>query len=87
MNKNEVVRVVIEDIGNEGEAIGKVDGYTLFIKDAIVGDIVDAKIVKPKKSYAYARVDKIITPSPYRVTPRCTYHKQCGGCQIGRAHV
>ena len=82
MNKNEVVRVVIEDIGNEGEAIGKVDGYTLFIKDAIVGDIVDAKIVKPKKSYAYARVDKIITPSPYRVTPRCTYHKQCGGCQI-----
>ena len=82
MIKNEVVTVTIEDVGNEGEGIGKVDGYTLFIKDAIVGDVVQAKIMKPKKNYAYARVDKILTPSPYRTEPRCAYHRQCGGCQI-----
>lgn len=82
MNKNDIVTVTIEDIGNEGEGIGKVDGYTLFIKDAIVGDVVEARIVKPKKNYAYARVEKIVKASPYRTEPKCAYYRQCGGCQI-----
>ena len=43
MQKNEIVKVKIEDIGVGGEGIGKVDGYTLFIKDAIIGDVVEAK--------------------------------------------
>ena len=42
MQKNELVKVKIEDIGVGGEGIGKVDGYTLFIKDAIIGDVVEA---------------------------------------------
>ena len=29
--KNELVTVKIEDIGNDGEGIGKVEGYTLFV--------------------------------------------------------
>ncbi len=80
--KNDVVRVTIEDIGTEGEGIGKIDGFTLFIKDAVVGDEVEAKILKAKKNYAYARLEKVLTPSPFRVEPRCAYHRQCGGCQI-----
>ena len=55
MNKNEKVVVTIDDIGVGGEGIGKVDGYTLFVKDAIIGDVVEAKVMKAKKSYAYAR--------------------------------
>ena len=77
--KNDVVRVTIEDIGTEGEGIGKIDGFTLFIKDAVVGDEVEAKILKAKKNYAYARLEKVLTPSPFRVEPRCSYHRQCGG--------
>ena len=80
--KNDVVRLTIEDIGTEGEGIGKIDGFTLFVKDAVVGDEVQAKIMKAKKNYAYARLEKILVPSPYRVEPRCAYHRQCGGCQI-----
>ncbi len=80
--KNQIVCVTIEDMGTEGEGIGKVDGYTLFVKDALMGDVVRAKIVKPKKTYAYARVEEILTPSPDRTTPRCAYHKSCGGCQL-----
>ena len=53
MQKNDLVTVAIEDIGVGGEGIGKVDGYTLFIKDAIIGDVVEAKIVKAKKNYGY----------------------------------
>ena len=43
MQKNEIVKVKIEDIGVGGEGIGKVEGYTLFIKDAIIGDVVEGK--------------------------------------------
>ena len=80
--KNDTVTVTIEDMGSEGEGIGKVDGFTLFVKDAVIGDTVEAKIMKAKKNYAYARLEKVITPSPFRVEPKCTYHRQCGGCQI-----
>ena len=83
MQKNDLVTVAIEDIGVGGEGIGKVDGYTLFIKDAIIGDVVEAKIVKAKKNYGYARLMNIVTPSENRVEkPACQMARRCGGCQI-----
>ena len=80
--KNTCVTVTIEDMGTEGEGIGRVDGFTLFVKDAVPGDTVEAKIVKCKKNYAYARLEKVLSPSPFRVEPKCAYHRQCGGCQL-----
>lgn len=80
--KNDMVTVTIEDMGHDGEGIGKVDGYALFIKDAVIGDTVLAKVMKAKKNYAYARLMEIITPSPFRVEPLCASARQCGGCQI-----
>lgn len=80
--KNDIVSVVIEDIGNDGEGIGKADGYTLFVKDAVIGDTVKVRITKCKKNYGYGRVEKVVTPSPFRVIPRCPFYRQCGGCQI-----
>ena len=61
---------------------GKVDGYTLFVKDAIIGDTVEAVITKPKKNYAYAKMINIIEPSKHRVPAKCPVARQCGGCQI-----
>ncbi len=80
--KNDIYRVEIEDIGESGEGIGKIDGFTLFIKDAVIGDVVEVKIMKAKKHYAYARLERVITPSPFRTTPKCSLYRQCGGCQI-----
>lgn len=80
--KNQIVTVFIEDIGETGEGIGRIDGYTLFVKDAIIGDTVEAKLIKVKKSFAFARLEKIIKASPHRVEPPCPIHRQCGGCQI-----
>lgn len=80
--KNDIVTVTIEDIGNDGEGIGKTEGYTLFVKDAVIGDVVEARITKCKKNYGYARVEKVVTPSSFRVEPKCAFHRQCGGCQI-----
>ena len=80
--KNDIVTVSIEDIGNDGEGIGKTNGYTLFVKDAVLGDTVEARITKCKKNYGYARVEKVLKPSSFRVEPKCALHKRCGGCQI-----
>lgn len=80
--KNDIVTVEITDMGHDGEGIGKIDGYALFIKDALIGDIVEAKIIKVMKNYAYARMEKVLTPSSFRVEPKCACHRQCGGCQL-----
>ena len=82
MNKNDSAVVEIIDINQDGEGIGKMDGYTLFIKDAVVGDVVEAKVMKAKKSYGYARLVKLIKSSEKRVAPRCPVARQCGGCQL-----
>lgn len=82
LKKNDLVEVTIHDYGTDGEGIGRYEGITLFIKDAIVGDTVQARITKVKKSYAYARVEQIMEPSSYRTEPICRFHRQCGGCQI-----
>ena len=60
MRKNDIVTVRIEDIGSNGEGIGKIEGYALFIKDAVIGDVVEAKIMKAKKNYAYAKLVNIV---------------------------
>lgn len=80
--KNDSVTVTIEDLGAEGEGIGKIDGFPLFVKDAVPGDTVEVKIVKCKKNYAYARLEKVVTPSPFRVESKCAFHRKCGGCQL-----
>ncbi|HJA42688.1 MAG TPA: 23S rRNA (uracil(1939)-C(5))-methyltransferase RlmD [Candidatus Dorea stercoravium] len=82
MQKNDLVTVRIEDMGTGGEGIGKVDGCALFIKDAIIGDLVEAKVMKMKKNYGYARLMNILAPSPARQNARCKEARRCGGCQI-----
>ena len=82
MEKNQLVTVEITDIGIEGEGIGRFQGIPLFVKDALVGDVAQVRITKVKKQYAYARLEKVLTPSPFRVEPLCAFHRQCGGCQI-----
>ncbi len=74
--------VEITDIGNDGEGIGKIDGYTLFIKDAVIGDKVRAKIMKAKKNYAYAHLEEVLEASDFRQQPKCPIARQCGGCQL-----
>ncbi|MCF0133983.1 MAG: 23S rRNA (uracil(1939)-C(5))-methyltransferase RlmD [Blautia sp.] len=80
--KNDLVTVRIEDCGVDGEGIGKADGFTIFVKDAVIGDTVVTKIMKAKKNYGYGRLLEVVEASPYRVEPKCAYARQCGGCQL-----
>ncbi|MCR5203093.1 MAG: 23S rRNA (uracil(1939)-C(5))-methyltransferase RlmD [Lachnospiraceae bacterium] len=80
--KNDECIVDITDFGNDGEGIGKVDGFTLFINEAVPGDKVQVKILKVKKNYGYAKIINIIKPSPDRTKSLCPVFSRCGGCSL-----
>ncbi len=82
LQENKVYEVEIVDIGHKGEAIGKVNGFTVFVDGAITGDIVLAKITKAKKNYAVGDLLDIKKPSEDRVEPRCELTGICGGCTM-----
>ena len=80
MLKNDIVRLEIESITGEGSGVGRYDGMVVFVPFTAVGDLIDVRIVKAGKSYCYGRTEKIITPSPDRVSPDCKVFGKCGGC-------
>lgn len=80
--KNEEITLNIDDVGNNGEGIGHLRGYTFFVKGALPGEKIKARVMKQKKSYGYARLSEILTPSPNRVKPVCPAAGVCGGCTL-----
>ena len=80
--KNDLVILEIMDLTEEGQGVGKKDGLVFFVKDSVMGDVVEARILKVKKNYAYAKVEKLLEASPYRITPLCLVAGKCGGCQL-----
>jgi 23S rRNA (uracil1939-C5)-methyltransferase len=82
IKKNDQVEIKIEDIGSEGEGIGRYDGYTLFVKDTVMGDEALVQVTKTGKTFGYARLVKLLKPSAFRVEPRCKDAARCGGCQL-----
>lgn len=82
VEKNKDYFMEITDIGNEGEGIGKIDGFTVFVKDALPSEKIKVRITKVNKSFAFGRLMEIIEPSKHRVEPKCPVYKRCGGCSL-----
>lgn len=82
LKKNQEILLTIEDFTKEGEGLGKYQGFPLFVKDTVIGDVAKVSVTKIKKNYGYARLTEILEPSPDRVIPPCPVARQCGGCKI-----
>ncbi|MBE5971863.1 MAG: 23S rRNA (uracil(1939)-C(5))-methyltransferase RlmD [Lachnoclostridium sp.] len=82
MKKNDKFVITIEDMSEDGAGIGKLDGYIWFVKDALIGDVIEASAMKMKKNYGFARLVRVIEPAPGRVEARCPVARACGGCQM-----
>lgn len=82
VEKNDMIEVVIEDLGINGEGIGRYEGYTLFVDGGLPGEKVEVKVVKVGKNYGFAKLLHIEVPSPDRVDPKCQVARTCGGCQL-----
>ncbi|MGV8983261.1 23S rRNA (uracil(1939)-C(5))-methyltransferase RlmD [Clostridium sp.] len=82
VEKNEEYVMTIDNMGYEGEGVGKIDNFTVFVAGAIVGEEVKIKIVKVSKNFAFGKLLEIIEPSPSRIEPICSIYKNCGGCNL-----
>ncbi len=81
VKKGDVIELTIEKMAIGGFGIARLDRYVIFVKGAVAGDKVKARIYKKKKDYAEAKVLEVITPSINRVEAKCMYFNHCGGCQ------
>jgi len=82
VEKNEDYTITIDNMGYEGEGVGKIDGFTVFVAGAIVGEKVLIKIVKVSKNFAFGKLLEIIEKSTSRIEPICSIYKNCGGCNL-----
>ncbi len=80
MQKNDVIRLEITGLTNEGSGIGRHEGMAVFVPMTAAGDIISCRIVKVLKSYAYGRVEEVIAPSADRIANDCPVFNRCGGC-------
>ncbi|MBQ5870246.1 MAG: 23S rRNA (uracil(1939)-C(5))-methyltransferase RlmD [Lachnospiraceae bacterium] len=82
IKKNDKFVITIEDMSEDGAGIGKLDGYIWFVKDALIGDVIEASAMKMKKNYGFARLVRVLEPAPGRVEAKCPVARACGGCQM-----
>lgn len=81
LKKNDIVDLTITSATAEGSGVGKTqDGIAVFVPLSAIGDRLEVRILKVKKTYAFGKTEKIITPSPSRITPDCPVFSKCGGC-------
>jgi len=82
VEKNQEYIIDITSETNEGMGVGRIEGYTIFVDGALMGEKVKILIVKVLKNYSYGKLLEVIEPSIYRTQPQCPAIKRCGGCQI-----
>ncbi len=82
LNKNEQYILEISGMGAEGEGVGRIEGFAVFVPFALLGEKILVKIVKVQKNYAFGKIVEIITPSPSRISPSCKHFYKCGGCSF-----
>lgn len=82
VTKNEEIELEITGLTHEGDGVGKVEGFTLFIPHALPGEKVMAKVLKVKKNFGYGKLLRVIEPSAHRQEPPCPVYQQCGGCSL-----
>jgi 23S rRNA (uracil1939-C5)-methyltransferase len=82
VRKNEEYEAEIVGINHDGEGVGRVDGFTLFVGGALPGERVLVKVVHLKKQYGYGKLLRVLRTSQERVKPECDIYEQCGGCQL-----
>ncbi|RUS43282.1 23S rRNA (uracil(1939)-C(5))-methyltransferase RlmD [Cohnella sp. AR92] len=78
----QIVPLDIQGLTHEGEGVGRVEGYTLFVRGAVPGDRVRAEVVSIGKSFGRARLVELLAASPDRIAPPCEIYNTCGGCQL-----
>lgn len=81
MNPN-IFTSPIYSVSEDGSGVARFDGYTVFVKGAVIGDVCKIEITKRNKTYGFGKLLEIISPSSSRIEPICPQFKECGGCTL-----
>lgn len=73
---------LVERLGSHAEGVARADGFTVFVRGALPGEKIRARVETVKKTYATAVLTEILESSPDRTEPRCPVYDVCGGCQL-----
>ncbi len=82
VEKNQTLDLEISSVGSDGQGIGRVGGFVVFVPFTLPGERVEALIIKVAAHHAVGKLNRVIRPSPDRVEPRCPVFRRCGGCQL-----
>jgi len=83
IKKNDIFKIEIKSMTTEGSGVGRIGEMAVFVPNSAIGDILDIKILKVKKNYAFGKIIDILTPSKDRIEADCANYMQCGGCLLG----
>jgi len=75
-------KLIINSYSHQGEGIGRINNFTIFVPGAILEERVRIKIIEVKKNFARGRLEEVISSSPYRIKPLCPVYHLCGGCHL-----
>ncbi len=82
VKENELILLTIKRLGINGEGVGFYKKQTIFVNNALPGEIVEVKIIEAKDKYAVGEITKFKQKSPKRIDHKCPYYEKCGGCQL-----
>lgn len=82
VQKNEYIDVTFEDLTHDGAGVAKVDGYPIFVPNALPGEKANIKVIKVNKGYGFGRLMELNERSPYRVDIPAEESHKYGGCQL-----
>ncbi|MDD6920419.1 MAG: 23S rRNA (uracil(1939)-C(5))-methyltransferase RlmD [Eubacteriales bacterium] len=80
--KDDILTIDIVDMSRDGDGIGKIDGFVVFVRGALLGDRVKARLIKVKKAFAIGELLEIIEFSKDRINSPCNINRDCGGCSM-----
>ncbi|MCU0566501.1 MAG: 23S rRNA (uracil(1939)-C(5))-methyltransferase RlmD [Oculatellaceae cyanobacterium Prado106] len=79
--QGQLLDITIANLSNTGDGVGRWEGRVVFVPDTVVGDRIQARLVRVKPQYAYGKLHKLLKSSPHRIRPHCIVADKCGGCQ------
>lgn len=82
VKKNEIYTIDITGMTHEGQGVGRINNFTVFVDGPVEGEKVEIKVIKVNKNYAVGKLLKVLKHSEDRVEPFCPVYKRCGGCSL-----
>lgn len=82
VEKNKIYTLSIDDITSDGNGVGRIEGFAVFVPGTVPGDIIKVLIVKVNKGYGYGKAKEFLKKSDDRVVTECHEYERCGGCQL-----